>query len=119
MAKRKTHDAFYVTAIIDSGTANQRTSYLLGPFETRRAAAAMVAPVRYAANHHTDDPRFAFAAFGVTKLTKPIDKPFVAGRLDLTKVVDDVWINHVITYRSWDTVFSDLTKTEHGSYRSK
>lgn len=116
MTKRKTHDAFYVTAIIDGGTANQRTSYLLGPFQTRRAAQAMVAPVRHAANHYTDDPRFAFAGFGVTKLTKPVERPFKPGVLDLTKVVDDVWISYVISYRGWDQVFSDLTKNEHGSY---
>lgn len=92
--KRKTHDGYYVTAIIDGGTANQRTSYLVGPFTGNRAhmaALAMVEPARKA-THDVADPRFAFAAFGTTKLTMPVDKPLPAGRLDLSLIR----LDHVI-----------------------
>lgn len=92
--RRKTHDGYYVTAIIDGGTANQRTSWLVGPFTGKRAhmaALAMVEPARKA-THHTDDPRFAFAAFGTSKMTLPKDRPLPAGRLDLSLIDPD----HVI-----------------------
>ena len=90
MTARKTRDGYYVTAIIDGGTANQRTSYLLGPFTTHLAATMMVMPARRAANR-TNDPRFAFAAFGTTRLTLPTGKALPPGRLDLALIdLDDV-----------------------------
>lgn len=98
--RRKTQNGWYVTAIIDGGTANQRTSYLIGPFTGPRgwqAATKMVAAGSYAANR-TDDPRFAFAAFGVIKLTIAADKTLPPGRLDLVKAVEhDAYRGLVIT----------------------
>lgn len=90
----KHHHGYYVTAIIDGGTGNQRTAYLVGPFTGKRghmAALAMVGPVRQAANE-TPDPRFAFAAFGTTKLSVPVDQRLPPGRLDLSLIR----LDHVI-----------------------
>lgn len=120
MAKRKTHDGYYVTARIGSGGADMQTAYLVGPFTGKRgrtAALKMVSAASYAARHHTDDPRFQFAGFGTAKLTLPIDRPLPPGRLDLATVVDDVWIGYMINGgrgRSWDDVFSDCERVESG-----
>jgi hypothetical protein len=98
MSRARNHHGYYVTAIIDGGTANQRTSWLMGPFQGPRAhmeAMRMVEPVRRAVNRHSDDPRFAFAAFGTAKMTLPRDRELPAGRFDMTWCDDD-YMNDVI-----------------------
>jgi hypothetical protein len=95
MTKRKDHRGFYVTAILDGGTANQRTSWLMGPFGQWKHALRMVEPVRRAINRHSSDPRFAFAAFGTAKMTRPVDRPMPPGRFDMAWCDDD-YINDVI-----------------------
>ena len=92
--KPKRITGYYVTAIVNQGTTNQRTSWLIGPFlgpRAHMAALAMVEPARKAANR-TDDPRFAFAGFGTAKITRDADKPLPYGRLDLSLIEPD----HVI-----------------------
>jgi len=92
MTKRIT--GYYVTAIVNQGTTNQITSWLVGPFTGPRAhmaALAMVEPASKAANR-ADDPRFAFAGFGTSKITRDADKPLPVGRLDLSLIDSD----HVI-----------------------
>lgn len=89
MTKRKNHDGYYVTAIIDGGSANQRTAWLLGPFASHRAALRMVTPARRAVDRHSDDPRFAFAAFGTAKMTIDRRQPFPPGRFDMEWCDDD------------------------------
>lgn len=82
----KNHHGYYVTAVIEAGTGNQRTSWLCGPFTGARghvAALKMVGPVKRAIDQHSSDPRFAFAAFGTAKITSPIDKPLSAGVMPL------------------------------------
>jgi hypothetical protein len=88
MTARKTHDGYYVTAKYGASEANMQVAYLIGPFSTRRAASMMVSAGRKAANR-TDDPRMAFAGFGVTKLTIPVDKALPPGRLDLSLIDPD------------------------------
>jgi len=85
---------YYVTA--RDGNA-QRTAWLVGPFATMSEAANMVPAVSHACVK-LDDPRFAFAAYGVTKLTIATNngKPLPPGRLDLVRAVDDQWIGYVI-----------------------
>lgn len=94
MTKPATHSGFYVTAILDGGTGNQRTAWLAGPFTGPRghmAALAMVTPARRAVLANSDDPRFAFAGFGTAKMTLPIDKPLPAGRMAIEWLsVDDI-----------------------------
>ncbi len=90
-AKRSTHTVaraktrYYVTARIDGGTGNARTSWLCGPFLTLTAAMRMVPAVTRAAQR-TGDPRMAFAAFGVTKYRGDNPPP---GRLDYSLI--DAW----------------------------
>lgn len=86
MTKRRT--GWYVTARMDRATA-----WLLGPFETHRAAASMVEAVSHACRAHMSDPRYADASYGTAKLTS--DK-LPAGRLPLDRCVDEVWISCVI-----------------------
>lgn len=74
---------WYVTARLDPGTANQATAWLVGPFDTDRAAMAMVDAVSYACRHYMDDPRYQFAFYGHTKLTNPADKPLPFGGMPL------------------------------------
>jgi hypothetical protein len=91
MSRARNHHGYYVTAIVDGGTANQRTSWLCGPFETHREALAMVRPVRLAVDRHSGDPRFAFAAFGTAKMTLPRTQELPAGRMSLDWLdLDDV-----------------------------
>lgn len=81
---------YYVTARL-GGQGNGQTAWLLGPFQTHRAALCMVHPVRQAARR-LDDPRFEFAAYGTASITADTLPP---GRLDLTKAVDDAWIGYL------------------------
>ena len=87
-----TKRGYYVTALLNGGTANQRTAWLAGPFDTHRAAIAMVPAVRYLAQL-TDDPRMAFAAFGTAKRT---GETLPAGRLDIAALIDDAYVGRVI-----------------------
>jgi len=95
VTRRTTHDRFYVTARTSDSGRHGSVAWLLGPFETHAAAVKMVEAVRHACNAHMNDPRFAFAAFGTSKLTKPIDRPFKPGTLPFWRCVDDVWISYV------------------------
>ena len=79
MSRATNHHAYYVTAIIDGGTGNQRTAWLVGPFETHREALRMVTPARRLIRRKSDDPRFAFAAFGTAKRTHDRTEPFPPG----------------------------------------
>lgn len=88
MTKSATLTGWYVTARIDGGSANQRTSWLLGPFATHRAALLMVRAGTRAAQR-TNDPRMAFAAFGITKLTRSVEQGLPPGRLDLSLIDPD------------------------------
>lgn len=86
---------YYVTA-----KYGHKTAWLCGPFPTHQEALAMLWPVRKAALR-TDDPRFAFAAFGTAKLTAAPGKTCPPGTLDLG-LLD---IDEVINYKSPPSMF--------------
>jgi hypothetical protein len=85
-----TKTGYYVTAR-DGGAG--KTAWLVGPFQTHRAARLMVPAVRYAARLRLTDPRFRFADYGVHKLRA---NKLPAGSLDLAASVDDGWVKLVI-----------------------
>ena len=84
---------------------------LCGPFDTERAAIAMIEPVRHACDRHATDPRYRTANYGARLCVgaKPGTMP-----LDWLDPADVIEASR--RKRSWDDVFSDLRKTEHGSY---
>lgn len=95
--KRKT--VYYVAAVrYIGGTRNTKTNYLLGPFETQRAAWLMIPPVARAVRRlFRHDARFTDANFQVVKLDRDKIRP---GSLDLFSAVDDNWRNYVLTIKA-------------------
>jgi len=88
MTSRST--GYYVVAVIDAGTANQRMRWLVGPFTGARGATAamrMIEPTRRAAMR-TGDPLYQVASFTVEKITVHKLRP---GTLDYSLIhLDDI-----------------------------
>jgi hypothetical protein len=92
--------AWYVTARIDPGTANQRTAWLCGPFDTERAALAMVEPVQWACRRYMDDMRYQFAYYSHAKLTVPADQELPPGRMSLHILSNDDVVARIVAPRT-------------------
>lgn len=82
---------YYVTAKHSPDGQSTRTAWLCGPFETFKAALAMVPAVSAAARARLTDAAFRDASYGVSERTGLLPP----GQLDLTASVDDAWIINV------------------------
>jgi hypothetical protein len=108
-SRRKYHTGYYTAA--QELTGIYRVKPLVGPFDTRRAAQAMIPATRNAALRSED---YHACNIIITEIKRKITLPLPNGALDLTTAVDDEWIRIVTSYIGWNYVMRDLQAVEGG-----